>query len=110
MATIRIHDEANTTIENQEEVASFLDSQEVIYEQWDITKLPEHLSEKYDLTEEEKQQILDTSKLKLKISQPAAAIKHRMLFHCQTAIRNLMNCLKTLKESITIQTMRFVLL
>ena len=37
MATIRIHDEANTTIENQEEVASFLDSQEVIYEQWDIT-------------------------------------------------------------------------
>ena len=54
MATIRIHDEANTTIENQEEVASFLDSQEVIYEQWDITKLPEHLSEKYDLTEEEK--------------------------------------------------------
>lgn len=34
MATIRIHDEANTTIENQEEVASFLDSQEVIYEQW----------------------------------------------------------------------------
>lgn len=39
MATIRIHDEANTTIENQEEVASFLDSQEVIYEQWDIAKL-----------------------------------------------------------------------
>ncbi len=34
MATIRIHDEANTTIENQEEVASFLDRQEVIYEQW----------------------------------------------------------------------------
>lgn len=66
MATIRIHDEANTTIENQEEVASFLDSQEVIYEQWDITKLPEHLSEKYDLTEEEKQQILDTFETEIK--------------------------------------------
>lgn len=66
MATIRIHDEANTTIENQEEVASFLDSQEVIYEQWDITRLPEHLSEKYDLTEEEKQQILDTFETEIK--------------------------------------------
>ncbi|MGD7092659.1 acireductone dioxygenase [Bacillus subtilis] len=66
MATIRIHDEANTTIENQEEVASFLDSQEVIYEQWDIPKLPEHLSEKYDLTEEEKQQILDTFETEIK--------------------------------------------
>ncbi|GED00795.1 cupin domain-containing protein [Bacillus atrophaeus] len=59
MATIRIQDEANTIIENQEEVASFLDSQEVIYEQWDITKLPEQLTEKYDLSDEEKQQILD---------------------------------------------------
>ncbi|MCY9001023.1 acireductone dioxygenase [Bacillus spizizenii] len=66
MATIRIHDEANTTIENQEEVASFLDSQEVIYEQWDIAKLPEQLSEKYDLTEEEKQQILNTFETEIK--------------------------------------------
>ncbi|WP_276733377.1 acireductone dioxygenase [Bacillus sp. (in: firmicutes)] len=66
MATIRIHDEANTTIENQEEVASFLESQEVIYEQWDIGKLPEQLSEKYDLTEEEKQQILDTFETEIK--------------------------------------------
>ncbi len=66
MATIRIHDEANTTIENQEEVASFLDSQEVIYEQWDISNLPEQLSEKYDLTEEEKQQILDAFETEIK--------------------------------------------
>lgn len=39
MATIRIHDEQNTTIEKQEEVEQFLKGQEVIYEKWDITKL-----------------------------------------------------------------------
>ncbi|MEC3840855.1 1,2-dihydroxy-3-keto-5-methylthiopentene dioxygenase [Bacillus amyloliquefaciens] len=58
MATIRIHDEKNTIIENQEEVARFLDEQEVIYEQWDIEKLPPELSEKYDVTEDEKDRIL----------------------------------------------------
>ncbi len=58
MATIRIHDEKNTIIEHQEEVARFLDEQEVIYEQWNIEKLPPELSEKYDLTEDEKNRIL----------------------------------------------------
>ena len=58
MATIRIHDEKNTIIEHQEEVARFLDEQEVIYEQWNIEKLPSELSEKYNLTEDEKERIL----------------------------------------------------
>jgi 1,2-dihydroxy-3-keto-5-methylthiopentene dioxygenase len=43
---------------NQEEVASFLASQEVIYEYWDITKLPQSLVEKYLLSDEEKEEIL----------------------------------------------------
>lgn len=47
-------------INDQEEVASFLNSQEVIYEQWDITKLPQELVEKYLLSDEEKQDILNT--------------------------------------------------
>ena len=59
MATIRFH-ETNEVIENHEEVQNFLESQGVIYEQWDISKLPNHLVEKYDLTDEEKQEILDT--------------------------------------------------
>ena len=42
----------------QEEVASFLESQEVIYENWDISKLPDELVEKYLLNEEEKEEIL----------------------------------------------------
>ncbi|CAM3483415.1 cupin domain-containing protein [Cytobacillus oceanisediminis] len=47
-------------IRNQEEVAAFLEKQEVIYEQWAIDKLPENLQEKYLLSDEEKQVILDT--------------------------------------------------
>jgi 1,2-dihydroxy-3-keto-5-methylthiopentene dioxygenase len=45
-------------IHNQDEVAAFLDSQEVIYEHWDITKLPNELQEKYILSDEEKNHIL----------------------------------------------------
>jgi 1,2-dihydroxy-3-keto-5-methylthiopentene dioxygenase len=44
----------------QDEVTSFLDSQEVIYEHWDITKLPASLVERYLLTDEEKAEILQT--------------------------------------------------
>lgn len=47
-------------IENQEEVLNFLTSQEVIYEHWDITKLPSNLNEKYLLSDEEKEEILKT--------------------------------------------------
>ncbi|MDT2047605.1 acireductone dioxygenase [Priestia aryabhattai] len=57
MANIRLH-ETDARIENQEEVASFLASNEVIYENWDITKLPENLREKFSLTDEEKEEIL----------------------------------------------------
>lgn len=46
-------------IQNQEEVASFLASQEVIYENWDIAKLPDALVEKYLLSNEEKKEILN---------------------------------------------------
>lgn len=45
-------------IHGQEEVASFLEAQGVIYEHWDINKLPEHLQEKYILSDEEKAEIL----------------------------------------------------
>ncbi|WP_342430402.1 cupin domain-containing protein [Neobacillus sp. FSL H8-0543] len=45
-------------IHNQEEVESFLNSQEVIYEKWDITRLPQDLVEKYSLSDEEKEEIL----------------------------------------------------
>jgi 1,2-dihydroxy-3-keto-5-methylthiopentene dioxygenase len=47
-------------IHEQEAVANFLESQEVIYENWDISKLPATLVEKYLLSDEEKEEILNT--------------------------------------------------
>ncbi|WP_413301668.1 cupin domain-containing protein [Bacillus sp. 1P10SD] len=47
-------------IHEPEAVASFLESQEVIYENWDISKLPATLVEKYLLSDEEKEEILNT--------------------------------------------------
>jgi 1,2-dihydroxy-3-keto-5-methylthiopentene dioxygenase len=46
-------------IQGKEEVASFLETQEVIYENWDISKLPDSLVEKYLLSDEEKGEILN---------------------------------------------------
>lgn len=51
-------EKSDRKITDQQEVAQFLTENEVIYEHWDITKLPTELVEKYDLTDEEKQQIL----------------------------------------------------
>ncbi|MFC0270515.1 acireductone dioxygenase [Metabacillus herbersteinensis] len=61
MATIRFQ-ETGERLTTQEEVAAFLDSQEVIYEQWDLAKLPESLHEKFQLSDEDKQEILDAFK------------------------------------------------
>ncbi|WP_419960430.1 1,2-dihydroxy-3-keto-5-methylthiopentene dioxygenase [Psychrobacillus sp. BM2] len=64
MAIIKIQ-ETSETIEAQNEVAAFLESQEVIYEHWDINKLPENLREKFDLSEEEKQEILQAFQVEI---------------------------------------------
>jgi 1,2-dihydroxy-3-keto-5-methylthiopentene dioxygenase len=58
MANIKIQ-ETNEVINNQEAVISFLQTQDVIYEKWDITKLPVELQEKYVLSDDEKQEVLD---------------------------------------------------
>lgn len=65
MTTIKIQG-TNEVISNQEEVISFLNQQGVIYEQWDIAKLPEHLKEKYLLNDEEKQTILQSFENEIK--------------------------------------------
>lgn len=47
-------------IHGHEEVASFLESQEVIYEHWNVGKLQENLKENYALSDVEKEEILRT--------------------------------------------------
>ncbi len=57
MAFIKKHANGER-IEDPTQVIEFLNDNEVIYEKWDIEKLPENLREKFNLTDEEKQQIL----------------------------------------------------
>lgn len=59
MAEIRIRN-TNERIKGEENVKSFLEQQEVLYEHWNPGKLPASLQEKFVLSVEEKQQILDT--------------------------------------------------
>ncbi|TDQ39795.1 1,2-dihydroxy-3-keto-5-methylthiopentene dioxygenase [Aureibacillus halotolerans] len=57
MATIRLR-ETGEVIEGHDKVQQFLESQEVLYEHWDMSKLPAELNAKFVLTDEEKAQIL----------------------------------------------------
>ncbi|WNQ09149.1 acireductone dioxygenase [Paenibacillus aurantius] len=59
MAEIRIRS-TNERITGEEQVKAFLDKQEVLYEHWDPGKLPASLQERFDLSDEEKAQILQT--------------------------------------------------
>jgi len=59
MAEIRIRN-TNERISGEERVRAFLESQGVLYEHWDTSKLPEHLREKFVLTDEEKAEVLAT--------------------------------------------------
>ncbi|TDM39166.1 cupin domain-containing protein [Macrococcoides goetzii] len=57
-----IFQETGKRLDNQEEIHAFLESNEVIYEQWDTSKLPDTLKENYNLTDEDKSEILNTFK------------------------------------------------
>ncbi|AIC93236.1 AraC family ligand binding domain-containing protein [Shouchella lehensis] len=59
MATIVIRD-TEEIIKGQEAVQAFLDSQDVLYEQWDPTKLPSSLQGNCQISDEDKEQILTT--------------------------------------------------
>lgn len=57
MATIKIR-KTGKRIEGNENVAAFLSSLGVLYEHWNIGKLPQHLQGRCDLNDEEKNEIL----------------------------------------------------
>ncbi|MFC4304753.1 1,2-dihydroxy-3-keto-5-methylthiopentene dioxygenase [Cohnella boryungensis] len=57
MAEIRIRN-TNERISGEDEVRSFLDKQNVLYEHWDMSKLPSELAEKFVLSDEDKQSLL----------------------------------------------------
>ncbi|MFD2117775.1 acireductone dioxygenase [Paenibacillus yanchengensis] len=59
MAEIKIRN-TGERITGEQNVRSFLDTQEVLYEHWDASKLPTELQNKFVLSDEEKQQVLAT--------------------------------------------------
>ncbi|MCR8641593.1 acireductone dioxygenase [Paenibacillus sp. N1-5-1-14] len=65
MAEIHIRN-TGERISGEENVRAFLDSQEVLYEHWNPSKLPAELQEKFILSDEEKQQILSTFEPEIK--------------------------------------------
>ncbi|MCT4793305.1 MULTISPECIES: cupin domain-containing protein [Exiguobacterium] len=59
MATV-LFQKTNERYTDQNEVSAFLVSRGVLYEQWDVSKLPVELVDTYTLTDADKQTILDT--------------------------------------------------
>lgn len=59
MAEIRIRN-TDERIQGEENVRAFLESQEVLYEHWNPSKLRAELQEKFVLSDEEKQEVLNT--------------------------------------------------
>ena len=59
MATIYFQ-QTEERVSDQQEVRDFLESRDILYEAWDITKLPASLQENYQLTDEDKETILAT--------------------------------------------------
>jgi 1,2-dihydroxy-3-keto-5-methylthiopentene dioxygenase len=57
LATIRIR-KNNKRLTDEQEVKLFLEEQGVLYEHWDMSKLPEELQEKFILSDENKAEIL----------------------------------------------------
>jgi 1,2-dihydroxy-3-keto-5-methylthiopentene dioxygenase len=59
MAEIRIRN-SEERITGEQNVRSFLDRQNVLYEHWDASKLPDELRNKFTLTDEDKNKILSS--------------------------------------------------
>ena len=53
------------TLEDPQEIKQFLEKYGVLYDRWGVERLPQHLIENYELTEEEQQQIIDAYKEEL---------------------------------------------
>jgi 1,2-dihydroxy-3-keto-5-methylthiopentene dioxygenase len=65
MAFIKIRN-TGERIEGNENVGTFLRDQGVLYEHWDISKLPQHLQGKCNLTDEEKTETLKVFEAEIK--------------------------------------------
>lgn len=95
--------ETGERVSDQNAVNAFLTGQEVIYEKWDITKLPENLRENYSLTDEEKQQVLDVFQTELDDISERRGYQARDIISLSDSTPNLDELLKKF-ENIHIHT------
>ncbi|WP_411342645.1 cupin domain-containing protein [Paenibacillus sp. WLX1005] len=65
MAEIRIRN-TDERISGDDNVLAFLNQHEVVYEKWDVSKLASELSENFSLTDEQKQEVLNTFESEIK--------------------------------------------
>jgi 1,2-dihydroxy-3-keto-5-methylthiopentene dioxygenase len=97
MAEIRIRN-TNDRISGEQNVKAFLDKQEVLYEHWNASKLPDSLQEKFVLTDDEKAQILSTFDHEIKDLASRRGYKTWDLIALSDATPNLDELLKKFEQ------------
>ena len=109
MAQIRIH-EVNTRIENEVEVSKFLQEEGVLYEKWNISKLPPHLNENYSLTDENKAEILAVFSKEIADVSARRGYKAHDVISLSNSTPNLDELLINFQKNTIILMMKFALL
>ncbi len=109
MAQIRIH-EVNTRIENEVEVSKFLQEEGVLYEKWNISKLPTHLNENYSLTDDNKAEILTVFSKEIADVSARRGYKAHDVISLSSSTPNLDELLINFQKNTIILMMKFALL
>lgn len=97
MATIYFK-HSQKRLENQEEVAAFLEKENVIYENWDTAKLPDRLKENYELTDEDKAEILAVFKNEIADISERRGYKAQDIISLSESTPNLEQLLKNFQQ------------
>ncbi|MBM7586612.1 1,2-dihydroxy-3-keto-5-methylthiopentene dioxygenase [Bacillus pakistanensis] len=87
-----------TVINNQDNVVEFLQNQGVIYEHWDIEKLPNNLKGKFLLSDQEKEEILSVFQAEIKDISVRRGYKAWDVISLSDTTPNLDELLKNFKQ------------
>ncbi|RDU38374.1 acireductone dioxygenase [Neobacillus piezotolerans] len=85
-------------LHGQQEVAAFLESQEVIYEHWNVGKLPENLKENFALSDGDKDEILKTFENEIKEISARRGYKAQDVISLSDSTPNLDTLLENFKR------------
>ncbi|QFT88517.1 Acireductone dioxygenase [Bacillus sp. THAF10] len=97
MAEIRVHN-TGERISGKEQVEAFLSRNEVIYENWEIAKLPGHLQENFTLTDENKEEILEVFKEEIAAISLKRGYKSQDVISLSETTPNLEQLLKNFQQ------------